>query len=215
MEKPTLIYIFDPLCGWCFGFHPVIKALHSDYRDEFLFDVRVGGLILGDRVGTYAETYPKVEEASDRVEQLTGQKFGKAYREKVLAHPDKMIMNSEPACKAFVLAREEFPEKQVEMSASIQDLLFVDGENIMNPSVLQTWAESFGVTPETFESKFNSEELRLKTYEEFASVQRMQATGFPAVIQLYGTQGYLVARGYRSLSEMHLVLEQVRMQENK
>ena len=28
-KKGTLLYVFDPLCGWCFGFTPVMENLEK------------------------------------------------------------------------------------------------------------------------------------------------------------------------------------------
>ena len=35
MKKETIIYIFDPLCGWCYGFSGTIVDLFNKRKDEF------------------------------------------------------------------------------------------------------------------------------------------------------------------------------------
>ena len=45
MSRPTLHYIFDPLCGWCYGASPLIEAArHVNGLDIAL---HAGGLMTG------------------------------------------------------------------------------------------------------------------------------------------------------------------------
>jgi len=39
-----LIFIIDPMCSWCWGFHPVIEELRQKYTDTYKFSLVVGGL---------------------------------------------------------------------------------------------------------------------------------------------------------------------------
>ncbi len=32
-----LVYVYDALCGWCYGFAPVIKAFAERYAEEVWF----------------------------------------------------------------------------------------------------------------------------------------------------------------------------------
>ena len=43
--KPIIIYCYDAWCGWCYGFSPVIKALHEKYKNQFDFEPLSGGMI--------------------------------------------------------------------------------------------------------------------------------------------------------------------------
>jgi putative protein-disulfide isomerase len=49
-ERPEIIYVFDPLCGWCYGFSPVIKQAYDTYKDKADFKVITGGMIIGDQI---------------------------------------------------------------------------------------------------------------------------------------------------------------------
>ncbi len=50
-KKVKLIYVYDALCGWCYGFSPVMMQLHSKYKDSIDFQVVSGGMITGNRIG--------------------------------------------------------------------------------------------------------------------------------------------------------------------
>ncbi len=51
MVKPTttgtlrLIYLFDPLCGWCYGASPTLRQLAA--REDFVVEVAPSGLFSG------------------------------------------------------------------------------------------------------------------------------------------------------------------------
>ena len=54
-EKTTVLYVFDPLCGWCYGFSPVMVKLNDNYKENVKFVVISGGMVVGDRIGPLGE----------------------------------------------------------------------------------------------------------------------------------------------------------------
>ena len=32
-QKPTILYVYDIMCGWCYGFSPVINRLYEEYNE--------------------------------------------------------------------------------------------------------------------------------------------------------------------------------------
>ncbi len=42
-----LIYVYDALCGWCYGFSPVITDFSARHASEFAVEVVSGGMVLG------------------------------------------------------------------------------------------------------------------------------------------------------------------------
>ncbi|MGD2005884.1 MAG: DsbA family protein, partial [Pseudomonadales bacterium] len=40
----TLIYVYDPMCSWCYGFHPTWKAILQGLPDGVTVQTRLGGL---------------------------------------------------------------------------------------------------------------------------------------------------------------------------
>ena len=43
-DKPTLMYVADPMCSWCWGFAPVIQALTERYASTLNIRLIMGGL---------------------------------------------------------------------------------------------------------------------------------------------------------------------------
>jgi len=55
VNKQKIIYAFDPLCGWCFGFNAVILKLKEEYNEQLNFEVKSGGLVIGNRICKISE----------------------------------------------------------------------------------------------------------------------------------------------------------------
>lgn len=35
--KPLILYVYDAMCGWCYGFGPVVKKAAEVFADDFDF----------------------------------------------------------------------------------------------------------------------------------------------------------------------------------
>ncbi len=76
---PTLIYIYDALCGWCYGFTPVMQQLEAAYRDKVAFDVLSGGMVPPEHAQPVRAKASYIAGAYKTVEEYTGIQFGEAY----------------------------------------------------------------------------------------------------------------------------------------
>jgi hypothetical protein len=66
-----IIYIYDALCGWCYGFSPVMQQLQEKYAGKLEFEVLSGGMIMGLRAGPIGEVAAYIEKAYPDVESET------------------------------------------------------------------------------------------------------------------------------------------------
>ena len=49
MDGLQLIYFADPMCSWCYGFSPVVRALRPRYAEVLPIRLIMGGLRPGTR----------------------------------------------------------------------------------------------------------------------------------------------------------------------
>lgn len=57
-----LIYVYDALCGWCYGFSPIIKQFYKKHKNHFdSIQVVSGGMIRGERIGAIGEVAPYIK----------------------------------------------------------------------------------------------------------------------------------------------------------
>ncbi len=47
MPGTDFVYVADPMCSWCWGFAPVMKAFRERYPNAFEYRLVLGGLRAG------------------------------------------------------------------------------------------------------------------------------------------------------------------------
>lgn len=207
MEKAKLLYFYDPLCGWCFGFSPVISKLEKEFQSQIDFEAISGGMVLGDRVKPLSEMKDYLKEAMPRLEEMTGVKFGKPYLD--ILEEGSLMLNSELPCIAMTVFKSMTNKSSIEFASALQSTLYEKGINLNEIENYKELVESFDLSWEVFKSKLVDPTYKEKTYQEFQIGQQMGIGGFPSVVLSIGKQGYLIARGYRPESEMKAVIEEI------
>jgi putative protein-disulfide isomerase len=207
MEKAKLLYFYDPLCGWCFGFSPVIKSLEQEFNEQIDFEAMSGGMVLGERVKPLSEMKEYLKEAMPRLEQMTGVKFGKPYLE--ILDEGSLMLNSELPCIAMTVFKSMSNKSNIEFASALQSTLYEKGINLNEIENYKNLVENFDLPWEVFKSKMEDPTYKEKTYQEFQLGQKMGISGFPSVVLSIGNQGYLIARGYRPEHEMKAVIEEI------
>ncbi|GHA58791.1 DsbA family protein [Pontibacter akesuensis] len=208
-----LIYVMDPMCSWCYGFAPVIKRLVAEQEGKLQFKLVLGGLRPGTEKPLDDHLKASIRQHWEDVEQVTGQPFDYSFFER-----EDFVYDTEPACRATVTVRYLQPEQEFEMAAAVQSAFYARNNDVTKPAVLASIASTFGVDEDTFLEKFESEEMKEKTQQDFTIAKHLQATAFPSLYLLNGTNIHLIARGYRPYEGMqaHLnrVLQQLAPDEN-
>lgn len=211
MKKPTIIYVQDALCGWCYGMSPVMQRLYTERQQDYGFLVLSGGMIRGGNVRPISGMADYIRKASKHLEEMTGVKQTKAYHEEIL---DKgiYITNSEPPAIALMILKEQFPEQQVPLAAAIQQLHFVEGKDLNEVEVYIPVVKQFGADAADFRKKFSDKAYAQKTQQEFELVEKWGISGFPAVACEIGDKLYLVARGYQPYDQLTEALARVQQE---
>ncbi|ATO32710.1 hypothetical protein DZA65_01784 [Dickeya dianthicola] len=78
-----LHYVFDPLCGWCYGASPTVAALA--YHPAFRLELSPSGLFADEGARSMNDEFAAYAWSNDqRIARLTGQPFSERYRQQVL-----------------------------------------------------------------------------------------------------------------------------------
>lgn len=149
MSTPTLHYIYDPLCGWCYGTSPLVRAA----RDAVRVQAHGGGMMAGAaRRAVTPELRQFVMTHDRRIAQASGQPFGQAYFEGLL-RDRSAVLDSAPPITA-VLAADELAGAGLDMLARLQYAHYVDGRRIAELAVLEELAAELGLGVEAFGSAY-------------------------------------------------------------
>lgn len=193
---PTLIYIADPMCSWCYGFGPELTQL-LEGLPELKLEIMVGGLRPNntqpmDEVlkTTLISHWQRVHEAS-----------GLPFSDSALSHQN-FIYNTEPSCRAVVAARTLAPEAALQVFHAIQHAFYAEGLDVTQAGILAEVASSaltsagFPIDAERFQEKWEDETVIAATHADFVQAQRWGIFGFPTLILERGNQLDLVTSGY-------------------
>ncbi|MDO7862492.1 DsbA family protein, partial [Morganella morganii] len=117
MTETTLHYIFDPLCGWCYGAAPLVKAAQS--LPGLKIVPHAGGMMTGNNRRQITDEWRNYVIPHDkRIAEMTGQPFGEAYFNGLL-RDTTAVMDSEPPITA-ILAAEKLSGRGLDMLHRIQ-----------------------------------------------------------------------------------------------
>jgi putative protein-disulfide isomerase len=204
MKKPTLIYAYDPLCGWCFGFHPVIEKLAERFKEKLKIRVVPGGLAIDENAQSIKEGYSYIRGALKQVEDTTGVQFGKNF--KLLAEEGSYFYDSEPSCIAQTVINKLYPESALVFAGAMQKALFVDGKSLNDPATFEELLKEMGLNTKPFMKEFEDKAIRRQTREQFEWCKTVGAGAFPTLLLEIGNDTGLMSRGYRPFDtlESHL-----------
>lgn len=177
---PVLHYIYDPLCGWCYGAAPLVEAARA------IVTVRPhgGGMMAGaSRQTVTPQLRGYVMPHDRRIAALTGQPFGDAYVDGLLCDTGA-VFDSEPPIAAM-LAAEQLAGRGLDMIERLQVTHYVEGRRIAETAVLLAVAEAIGFDPTTFagalaEQTGDPVQRHIRETRQF--MRLLGANGFPSFV---------------------------------
>jgi putative protein-disulfide isomerase len=193
-NKYQLIFVVDPMCSWCWGFHPVIQEINANHTDQCHTSLVLGGLRTKGQMPWNDKSKHYLIQNWKAVQQQTGQAFNFSLFEKASFDYDTY-----PACKATVTVRELWGEKAAfEYLEKIQTAFYVKNEDTTSLKVLLNYVEE----KETFLAFYESERAELLMQHDFSKARSMGANAFPSKVKI-DTQGHMCCmQGYKTLEEI-------------
>ena len=179
MNQVKLHYIYDPLCGWCYGAAPLIKIA----REIIAVQAHAGGMMTGDRRRAVTPELRQFVVAHDqRIAQISGQPFGDAYFNGLL-RDEGAVFDSEPPITA-VLAAEQVAQRGLELLARMQTAHYIEGLRIADSQVLHALAVEIGIDGSSFDRAFeqiSGAATRASIENSRALMETIGAHGFPTL----------------------------------
>jgi putative protein-disulfide isomerase len=174
---PQLVYAFDPLCGWCYGFGPAFRAVRAALPD-LAIEFRFGGLVTGGRIGPYADKRAYIEAAQVRLRAVTGLAPGSDFHARILQDPS-VIASSIPPCDVLLQLRRVVPGAVPDFAEAIQTAHFRDGADFNEPGLYARIAREIGL--DFHPDVPRPDELRTELATEFAVTQDIGVSSYPTL----------------------------------
>jgi putative protein-disulfide isomerase len=190
-----IIFVIDPMCSWCWGFHPVIETLREKYKDQYIFSIVTGGLRSSGQEPWNEETKIYLKTHWENVAQRTGQPFSYA-----LLNRTFFDYNTYPACKAIVTVRELWGQKAAfDYLSKIQYAFYAESKDITSIEVLTSYIEE---NKKVFKDFYTSDQAEVLMVQDFEKARAMGANAFPSVVKRDKEGQMVCLKGYRSAEEI-------------
>ena len=182
--KPPIpvTYLFDPLCGWCYGAAPMLQRLRA--VPGLAVELAPTGLFSGGNRVMDANFAAYAWSNDQRIAKLSGQAFTLAYREKVLGAVGASF-DSGPATRALTAVWLEQPAMEAEALRAIQSARYVEGRDVMARAVLVDILEGIGLGAAAELFQAGGERLTAAVRDRVGAAQALMASlhlqGVPAL----------------------------------
>ena len=206
-SKMKLMYYYDALCGWCYGFSSVMSKIEEEYGQKIDIEVVSGGLFIGNRVGLVNEAAPHIKTGAYKsVESRTGVKFGKPFLDDVFGE-GKKVLNSLPPTIALSIIKEKHPNQQLKFAEMLLKAIYFDGLTSDDVEGLTNLAIKIGFNKEEFKTKMKDIKYRKAAEKEFNIFRNSPYSGMPALVLLKNNREHPISHGYISFEELKTKLK--------
>ncbi|OAM31523.1 MULTISPECIES: DsbA family protein [Eikenella] len=166
-------YLFDPLCGWCYGAAPAIRQIAAKHEVRLC---PTGLFAHGNRhMDTEFSTY--AWENDQRIAKLTGAIFSPAYQQNLLY--SNLPFDSQPMLLALTAVGQTAPDQELAALSALQQVRYQNGQNTADPAVVRTVLNALGL----------SAAARLLDESDTAALTAERCAAAQKLMQQYGLQG--------------------------
>lgn len=195
-----LIYCYDPMCSWCWGFRPTWTKLQQSLEDlidaeQLTIQPILGGLAIDSDKAMPSEMKAKLEGTWQNIHRLLGTDFNFDFWK--TAAPRR---STYPACRACYVARDSGLEK--EMYHAIQEAYFLKARNPSDLDTLIECAEQIGINADSFQKTMQQVKNARLLEEEIDQARHLGLNSFPSLALLTGDKLMSIPLDYKDHSSM-------------
>jgi putative protein-disulfide isomerase len=187
----TLHYVFDPLCGWCYGAEPLAAAAEQVVG----LGMRLHAGALWPQPTQLPEHMRRyIQQADARIAQMSGQPFGDAYLHGLLQDP-QLVLDSRPVIAAVLAAQSLDAKKALPMLRGIQHAHYEQGRHVVQEGTLLEIAKAVGLDSQAFAAASHSVPVDRHIAEAREFMSNIGAQGFPTFVLQIGEDWFAVPHG--------------------
>lgn len=207
-EKIKLTYVMDPQCGWCYGNSENITALQEVFKDDFDFELHVGGMWLGQNAPLGGDDLSQfIQNQAARMTATAGAQVDKRYYE--LAKDSTYSFSSLEPSAAIQLVKETSTDKTFLFAKKVQHALFAEGKRLDEKETYIEILKTMALDTTAFNSLWMNADNISKTKKEFIEASNLTG-GFPTLVLTKDGQPEALASGYFTKEIMIQKLHQLK-----
>lgn len=186
--RKNLTYLYDPLCGWCYGAAPAISDLLE--APDVGVQLLPTEFFSGERARPMDDDFAGFAWTNDqRIHGLTGQRFTERYREEVLGDRGQLF-DSGPATVALTAVSMTAPSQEFSALKAIQHARYVEGRDVTSLATLAGVLEVLGLA--------KAADMIARPDDALVGANRARVTQAKALMQEFGARGvptFILASG--------------------
>ncbi len=186
-----MIYVLDPMCSWCWGFRPALRAFLDYLGDPPSLRHVMGGLAPDTDQPMPAELRASIEQIWHQVQQMTGVPFNFDFW--IQCRPRR---STYPACRAVIAVGLQGEEHVPAMVYAIQRAYYLNARNPSDLETLLPLARELGLNSGQFESDMASAAVNRLLECDFSFRHRLGADRFPSLALQKNDEVHWLTKGY-------------------
>jgi len=189
----TILYLADPMCSWCWGFAPSLKAIQA-IAPQVPVQIVLGGLAPDSEEPMEASLRCYIQQAWRDVAAQCDVEFNFDFWER--CSPRR---STYPACRAVVVARTF--NLEMSMFQSIQHAYYLEARNPSDLNVLVEIAVTLGIPKQEFLDHMMLEQTQQALEADFQLRNQLHGHSFPSIGVRRQGATHLLHSGYCSPDE--------------
>ena len=175
---PTLYYIHDPMCSWCWAFRSSWREVQSKLPANITVEYVLGGLAKDSDQPMPVEMQASIRHIWETIQQqVSGTSFNFDFWDTCTPR-----RSTYPSCRAVIAAKRQRPSAEQAMIVAIQKAYYLSAKNPSDESVLVKLADKLSLDTDLFLEALNSPQIQKKLLDNIHLAKSLGAQGFPSLI---------------------------------
>lgn len=210
MDKITIYQFTDPVCVWCWGNEPVMRAIDYLYGNKVGVEYVMGGLIeeITTLYNLKGSTRQIIEQANAIMAEhwiVASERHGMPVNIRHMALFSERYPSSFPQNIAYEAARRIESSAAKQFLRRIREATFVEAHRTSQIDVLIELAVEVGIDAARFIDEYTTGTAQNDFIKSRMKCRRNGVTGFPSYL-IKNTNTKIMLGGYQNLSTFHTII---------
>lgn len=174
-----IYYIWDALCGWCYGFGAILTPFLVNHP-EAKVEIISGGLFVNER-SLPISAYGHIPQANQRIAEMYGVSFGKSYQE--ILKKGELVLDSYKVAVGFSVLKEHLPqEKHIFLAKDLQKAFYQDGKSLSELATYESLAEKYLLNTKNISEQIQKQWENAQNPADFQKAKAFGVQSYPTLI---------------------------------
>ncbi len=213
MNKITVYQFTDPLCIWCWGNEPVMRAIDYLYGDKIDTEFVMGGLVedittLFDDLASADDVVERANERLHRNRIAASSRHGMPVSAECVNLFSREQPSSFPQNIAYEAAKRQDPVAAKRFLRRIREAAFAEARPTARIDVLIELAAETGLDVAEFVDEYTHGNAQADFMQDRTKCRRNGITGFPSYL-IKSEQTSIILGGYQNLGTFHTIIRRL------